>query len=123
MKKYLILCSMALALVVAGCKEKTGNADSGLPRFTVTDDQLESWEAGQDFIKLTLTADAAAGFTSFTNDHMNEKIDVYYGDEKLMTPEIRTPAEPPDIYLMGLNAEDKERIIGRLPPDKDDADE
>ncbi len=122
MKKYLILCSMVLALAVAGCKEKSGNVGD-LPRFTITDEQLESWEAGQDFIKLTLTDDAAAGFTSFTNEHMNEKIDVYYGEYKLMTPEIRTPAEPPDIYLMGLNAGDKQRIIDRLPSGKDDADE
>ena len=122
MKKYLILLSMGLALLVAACKEKAEDGTAVLPRFVISDVQLESWEEGQDFVKLTLTEEAGNGFAELTKENLNKKIDVYYGDHKLMSPEIRSAATPPDVYLMGLDDAGKKDIIKRLPPEKDDAD-
>lgn len=122
MKKYLALVCIGVALLIAGCGEKPEDGSSIVPRFTITEAELDSWEEGNDFVKLTLTPVAAEGFAEFTKAHMNQKIDVFYGDRKLMSPEIKSEAKPPDVYLSKLDEAAKKDILRLMPPEKNGAD-
>lgn len=114
MRKYLIVFFLGLTVCLSACGQN--------PRFTIEEAQLRSWEEGKDFVKVTLTDEAGADFTAFTQAHLDQTIDVYYGTRKLMSPKITSKATPPDIYLMGLDDAGKKEIIRFFPPEKDAAD-
>ena len=120
MKKYLLFLTLCLSLFATACKEEKPEEGATiiLPRFTISADQLVDWSETENSVRLKLDDDAAAEFAAFTTENKDKKIDIYYGERKLMSPFIQDPATSADIYLNEVEGDIKAGIVSALPPDK-----